>query len=189
MRKTFAPNDIHRRLLNFYGEQTVGVSTVRRCVARFSIGDSDVKYKTRSGRPCTAVTLRNEERLVQLIRANRRITTRELCTKLNIGFSALETMVATLEYSKVCARWVPRILTQEHKEHRMQFCQDLLKQHEAEGDSFLDRIITGYETLVSPLRAGVKTAVRGVATCEFPIEEKVQDAALSGYSDVHCLLG
>jgi len=146
MRKTFAPNDIHRRLLNFYGEQTVGVSTVRRCVARFSIGDSDVKYKTRSGRPCTAVTLRNEERLVQLIRANRRITTRELCTKLNIGFSALETMVATLEYSKVCARWVPRILTQEHKEHRMQFCQDLLKQHEAEGDSFLDRIITGDET-------------------------------------------
>ena len=127
MRKTFAPNDIHRRLLNFYGEQTVGVSTVRRCVARFSIGDSDVKYKTRSGRPCTAVTLRNEERLVQLIRANRRITTRELCTELNIGFNALEMMVATLEYRKVCARWVPRMLTQEHKEHHMQVCQDLLK--------------------------------------------------------------
>jgi len=30
---------------------------------------------------------------------------------------------------------------------------------------------------VSPLRAGVKTAVRGEATCEFPIEENVQDAA------------
>ena len=71
------------------------------------------------------------------------------------------------------------MLIQEHTEHHMQVCQDLLNQYEAEGDSFLDRIITGYETLVSPLRAGVKTAVRGVATCEFPIKEKAQDAALS----------
>ena len=34
--------------------------------------------------------------------------------------------------------------------------------------------------MVSPLRAGVKTAVHRVATCEFPIEEEVQDAALRG---------
>jgi len=42
-----------------------------------------------------------KERLDQLIPANRRITTRELCTELNIGFNALETMVAMLEYRKV----------------------------------------------------------------------------------------
>jgi len=141
-----APNDIHRRLLNVYGDQTVDVSTVRRWVACFSSGNSDVKDKPRSGRPCTAVTPRNEERLDQLIRVNRRIMTRELCTELNIGCNALETMVATLEYRKVCARWVPRMLTQDHKEQRMQVCQDLLNQHKAEGDSFLDRIITGDET-------------------------------------------
>jgi hypothetical protein len=41
---------------------------------------------------------RNEERLDQLIRVNRRIKTRELCTELNIGFNALEMIVATLEY-------------------------------------------------------------------------------------------
>ena len=39
------PNDIHRRLLNVYGDQTVDVSTVRRWVARFSSGDSDLKDK------------------------------------------------------------------------------------------------------------------------------------------------
>ena len=38
------------------------------------------------------------------------------------------------------------MLTQEHKEHRMQVCQNLLNQYEAEGDSFLNRIITGDET-------------------------------------------
>jgi hypothetical protein len=40
----------------------------------------------------------NEERLNQLNRSNRWIMTRELCTELNIGFNALEIMVATLEY-------------------------------------------------------------------------------------------
>ena len=34
------------------------------------------------------------------------------------------------------------MLTQEQKEHHAQFCQDLLNQHKAEGDSLMDRIIT-----------------------------------------------
>jgi hypothetical protein len=71
---------------------------VRWLLARFSSDDSDVKDQPRSRRPCTVVTPRNEDRLDQLIHANRRITTRDLCTELNIGFNALETMVATLEY-------------------------------------------------------------------------------------------
>ena len=109
-----APSDIHRCLLNVYRDQTVDVSTVRQWVARFSSGDSDMKDKPCSGRPCTAITPRNEECLDQLIHANQQITTRELCTELNIGFNALEVMVATLEYRKVCTRWVPRMFIQEH---------------------------------------------------------------------------
>ena len=68
-----APNNINRRLLNVYGDRTVDVSTVGRWVTRFSSVDSDVNDKPRSGRPCTAVTPRNEVCLDQLIRANRRI--------------------------------------------------------------------------------------------------------------------
>jgi len=56
-----APNDIPRRLLNVYGDQTVDISTVRRWVASFSSGDSNVKDKPRSRWPRTAVTPRNEE--------------------------------------------------------------------------------------------------------------------------------
>ena len=82
-----APNDIHQRLLNVYRDQTVDVSTVRQWVAHFSSGD-DVKEKSRSGWPCTAVTPRNKEHLDQLIRGNRRITTRELSAKLNIQSQA-----------------------------------------------------------------------------------------------------
>ena len=53
MRKKIAPSDVHRRLLNVYGDPTVDVSTVRRWVAHFSCGDTNVKDKPRSGQPCT----------------------------------------------------------------------------------------------------------------------------------------
>jgi len=113
---------------------------------RSSIGNNDVKYKPCSRWPCTTVTSQNEEHLDQLIYANWQITTRELCTELNTGFNAFEMMVAVLDYCKVCARWVPQMLTQEPKEHCMQVYQDLLNQYEAEGDSFLEYIISSDKT-------------------------------------------
>jgi hypothetical protein len=38
------------------------------------------------------------------------------------------------------------MLTQDHKTYRMEVCQDLLHQLQAEGNKFLDSIVTGDET-------------------------------------------
>ena len=54
--------------------------------------------------------------------------------------------MAALERHKVCARWIPQMITQEQKEHHMKVSQDLLNQYEAEGDSFLYHIITHDKT-------------------------------------------
>jgi len=43
---------------------------------------------------------------------------------------------------------VPRQLTAELKERRVDACQKLLKRFEAEGNGFLGRIVTGDETWV-----------------------------------------
>ena len=51
-----APIDTHQCLLNFYGDQTVDVSTVRHWVVCFNSGNSEVKDKPHSGWPCTTVT-------------------------------------------------------------------------------------------------------------------------------------
>lgn len=138
MEKT-TPTVVPQCLLNVGGDQAVDMSTLRRWVVHFSGGDSIVKDK-----PCTAVIARHEDHLDQLIRTNWQIITRELCMERNISFSALETLVAVLEYCKVYARWIPQILTEKKKYH-MQVCLDLLDQYEAEGDSFLDCIITSDE--------------------------------------------
>jgi len=46
------PVEIHQRLLNVYGNQTVDVSTVRQWVVSFSSGHSNVEVKPRSRQPC-----------------------------------------------------------------------------------------------------------------------------------------
>jgi len=90
---------------------------VRQWVVHFSSGDSDVKNKTCSGWPCVADIPQNEKCLDLLIHANPQIATRELCTRLNIGFTALGMMVATLQYYKVCSRWVAQI----HEKRKTQY--------------------------------------------------------------------
>ena len=59
---------------------------------------------------------------------------------------AYEMMHNTLGFHKVCARWVPKQLTEVHKQTRMDICQKHLDHYVNERDIFLDRIITGNET-------------------------------------------
>ena len=47
MQKKLGPTDIHLHLLNVYGDETVDVSMVRKCVVHFSSSDN-VKNK-----PCS----------------------------------------------------------------------------------------------------------------------------------------
>jgi hypothetical protein len=43
----------------------------------------------------------------------------------------------------MCARWVLRSLTEEHKEQREIICSELLARYEAEGDDFLTTMVMG----------------------------------------------
>jgi tRNA U54 and U55 pseudouridine synthase Pus10 len=43
---------------------------------------------------------------------------------------------------KVCAKMVPKQLTDEQKQKRLEICQDILDRQ----DDFLDHVITGDET-------------------------------------------
>jgi histone-lysine N-methyltransferase SETMAR len=88
------------------------------------------------------VTEEKEEKENELILQDRRITTRELIAAMGIGFNALGTFLRKLGYRKLCARWVPRILTQDDKEQRLQACTNLLERYESLGDDFLGSIVT-----------------------------------------------
>jgi len=55
-------------------------------------------------------------------------------------------MIASLGYRKVCAHWVLRLLTEDHKGQRKAITSELLQRYRHEGDDFLLHIVTGDES-------------------------------------------
>jgi histone-lysine N-methyltransferase SETMAR len=140
--------NIHKRLQNVYGNSAVDRSTVGRWVKRTSEehGHADLDDQSRSGRPQTAMTEDTIDRANNLIQSDRRMTVAELSMQLEIGEASVCRILNKLGYSKVCARWVPRQLTDGHKERRKAICSELVARFDADGDEFLGRIVTGDET-------------------------------------------
>jgi len=57
-----------------------------------------------SGRPATATTMKNEERTLELIRENRRITLEEVAERLNVSVGSAYSLIHdSLKFSKVGA--------------------------------------------------------------------------------------
>ena len=54
-----------------------------------------------------------------------------------------------LRYQKLCSRWVPKMLTEEHKTERASSALSFFTWYSEQGDEFLDQIVTGDETCVS----------------------------------------
>lgn len=138
--------DIHTRLKNVYGESVVDISNVRRWVKKFREGETEINDKPRSGRPSTSVTNDNRQRVDELIRGDRRITIYEIADALQVAYGSAQSMVEELGYRKVCAKWVPKQLTQDLKERRMEVCAELLEMYEAQGEEFFKNVVTGDET-------------------------------------------
>jgi len=59
-----------------------------------------------------------------------------------------EAVAEKLGYRKLCAHWVPKMLTDDHKTKRMGSTLKFLTRYAHEGDEFLDSIVTGNETWV-----------------------------------------
>jgi [histone H3]-lysine36 N-dimethyltransferase SETMAR len=138
--------NISDRLKVVYGDSALSYVSVTRWVVHFKNGNEDICDKPRSGRPPSAATADNKAAVDGLIRSDRRVSCRIIAESLGISLGTVHTIISELEYSKVCARWVPRQLTDELKLKRLNVCTDLLQRYASEGNAFMDSIVTGDES-------------------------------------------
>ena len=120
---------------------------VTKWCRQFSEGRTDVHDEERSSRP----SLISDDLLLETegeIRTNRRLTIRKLHhIVLEVSKTTIhEGVTEKLGYRKLCARWVPKMLTDDHKTKRMGSALKFLTRYAQEGDEFLDSIVTGDET-------------------------------------------
>jgi len=112
---------------------------------RFKVGRISVESDLRSGRPSTS---RNEEMIAKVrtvVRNNRRLTVREM-TGISVG-SCDAILTEDLHMKRVRAKFVPRLLTDDHREQRQTIARDLFERS-CEDVQFLKNMMTGDESWV-----------------------------------------
>ena len=114
----------------------------------FSEGRESVKDDDRPGRPCTAVTDDNIEKVRDVIRKEGRLGVRAIAEEVSLDREIVRRILREeLKMRKVCAKMVPKLLSDEQKERRKKLCLELLQRIENEPD-LLTLIITCDETWV-----------------------------------------
>ena len=112
----------------------------------FSEGRESVK-DDRPGRPCTAVTDDNTEKVRDVIQKDQRLGVRAAAEEVNVDREGVRQILREeLNMRKVCAKMVPKLLSDEQKECRKELCLDLLQHNENEPD-LLNSIITVYSRI------------------------------------------
>ena len=149
------PVNIHKRLQRVYQDEVLDYSIIRRWACRLAkdsdeyqqSGFASLKDKSRTGRPFTSVNLDNKANANKLNREDRRIILNELASEIQVSRGSAHHLVESLSFSKVCARWVPRQLTDELKAELVSKCSELIELSERDPTLF-KRLLTGDESWI-----------------------------------------
>ena len=97
------------------------------------------------GRPSTSHTEEAVTRMREIIRADWRLTIREVAEEVRISFGTCQKILTEdLQMRHVTAKFVPRLLMAEQKDDRMSVCTDL-REWAQNNPNFMSSVVTGDE--------------------------------------------
>ncbi len=144
------PIQCWRQLEAVYGPaRALGKTQTRAWHKKFREGDLDTNTKDqhRSGRGRTGRSQTNINLIQAQVNQDRRQSVRELAAETGISRLTVQRVLRKdLRLRYVSSKFVPRILTDEHKTFRLWICQEHLDRFKDEGIAFLQRIMTGDES-------------------------------------------
>ena len=121
--------------------------TVRKWFAKFRTGHTSLDDGERSGRPNVAVNDENIKKIHKIIFNDRKVKSIEIAETLKISKERVHHIVHEyLGMRKLCAKWVPRELTIDQNQQRVDDstqCLELFKRNKTE---LLRRYVTMNET-------------------------------------------
>jgi len=116
--------------------------------ARFKRGRTSLEDNKRSGRASTSSTPKNVETILRHVHEDRRRNIKDIAAIVNVSYETVQTIfTCDLNMYRIAAKFVPRPLTPEQKEHHVAICQEL-RQRAMDDPSFMSRVIIGDESWV-----------------------------------------
>ena len=121
------------------------MQTVRKLVREFQGGRADCSDLQRSGRPASISTEKISE-VRALVQEDRRIAVDQVASQLEISHgTAWHILTENPCMKKLCSRWIPHVLTEEHMLRRTLAASQHLQQFRRD-PAFLNRIIAADES-------------------------------------------
>ena len=113
----------------------------------FKTGKFSVEDDTRPGRPKTFVTKANIAAVKIVVEP--RLSVKDIASCTGISEGSVQTILKKRsDLRKVCARWVPHLLTEEQKTQRLKCARELLKTYKGCNSRVISNLLTGDETWV-----------------------------------------
>ncbi|PNF42337.1 hypothetical protein B7P43_G03673, partial [Cryptotermes secundus] len=131
-----------------FGDDAIGVTQIKEWFNRFKDGHISAESDQRSGRPSTSQNADVIEKVRTLIMGDRRLTIREVADEVRISRGYANTILTEdLGMRRVAAKFVPKLLSPEQQQLRLEVAQDMLECANRDPE-FLKTVITGDESWV-----------------------------------------
>lgn len=128
------------------GDSSPSTTTISKWRNRFQLGHTSTNREPHPKREKMVASEENIEKVRQEVMKNRRVRCWELAEALRIPKTSIyRILTEDLGMKKLSARWVPRLLTPENKQSRIETSKECLKMSERDLD-FFHRLITVDET-------------------------------------------
>ena len=121
------PSEVYRRMSAQYGSSCLNQRNVYKWIKRFKEGRTSIKDEPRQGRPSEVNTPEKQQAVNDLVLAERRLTVEEIAQQLDISTrTAHHIILEVLKFSNVSCCWVPKMLTPEYKQNRLDISRNPL---------------------------------------------------------------
>ena len=122
---------------------------VFRWVKAFKAGKFSVEDDTHPGRPKTSVTKANIAAVKIVVEQDAWLSVKDIASCTGISEGSVQTILKKrLDLRKVCARWVPHLLTEEQKTQPLKCARERLKTYKGCNTRVISNLLKGDETWV-----------------------------------------
>jgi transposase len=147
LKEGLTPNEIHSKFLKVYEDSSPLISTIKKWAAEFKHGHASLEDDPREERPKSATTPKIIEQVHDILLDDRRMKVREIAETIGISKECVGYILhEQLDMTKLCARWVPRLLTADQKDTRMKISEQCLEHFNKNKTDLVHQFITMDET-------------------------------------------
>lgn len=142
---------ILEEMSSVYQDSCPGKTMIYKWHSLFKQGRDSIEDDPRPGRPIEVATTEIVEKVEKIVVEDARLKKKQLAEIVGVSETTIFKILHDhLGMSKVCARWVPRMLTPLQKQRRVECSRAFLALCSEDKDGVLGRIVTGDKTWVHP---------------------------------------